>query len=77
MAYKRNPMMKAASMGSKPLSAIAAGIKARGTKGAFKAKAKAAGMGTMAYAEKMDSAPGRTGKQARLAETFAKYRPHK
>ena len=43
--------------------------------GAFKAKAKAAGMSTQAYAAKEKTAPGRLGKQARLAQTFAKFRP--
>jgi hypothetical protein len=39
--------------------------------GAFGAKAKSAGMSTQAYARKMQHAKGRTGKQARLAMTFA------
>lgn len=73
---KGNPFRSAASMAAKgPLSAIAAGIKARGTQGVFAAKAKRAGMSTAAYAAKMDSAKGPTGRQARLAETFAKHRP--
>jgi len=38
--------------------------------GAFKAKAKSAGMGTKAYAEKEKAAPGKTGKQERLAITL-------
>lgn len=38
--------------------------------GQFRAKAKAAGMSTMAYAEKEKNAPGKTGKQARLALTL-------
>lgn len=38
--------------------------------GAFRAKAKAAGMSTRDYAKKMEHAPGRTGRQARLAETL-------
>lgn len=38
--------------------------------GQFKAKAKKAGMSTGAYAEKEVGAPGKTGKQARLAETL-------
>lgn len=38
--------------------------------GQFKAKAKKAGMSTKAYAEKMKSADGKTGKQARLALTL-------
>lgn len=45
--------------------------------GAFKAKAERAGMSTHAYAEKEKGAPGRTGKQARLALTFEKMRPHR
>lgn len=39
-------------------------------KGAFKAKAKKAGMSTAAYAAKESGAPGTTGKQARLAQTL-------
>lgn len=38
--------------------------------GQFRAKAKAAGMSTRAYAEKEANAPGKTGKQARLAKTL-------
>lgn len=38
--------------------------------GAFRAKAKAAGMSTRAYAQKMKNAKGRTGRQARLALTL-------
>jgi hypothetical protein len=45
--------------------------------GAFRAKAQRAGMSTHAYAEKERGAPGRTGKQARLALTFEKYRPRR
>lgn len=40
--------------------------------GAFTRKAKAAGMTVQAYARKMRHAPGRTGKQARLALTLKK-----
>jgi uncharacterized protein DUF6496 len=39
-------------------------------KGAFKAKAKAAGESTKEFAEEKKHAPGKTGKQARLAETL-------
>lgn len=38
--------------------------------GQFKAKAEAAGMSTSAYASKESGAPGKLGKQARLAETL-------
>jgi hypothetical protein len=38
--------------------------------GQFRAKAKAAGMSTRAYARKEEHAPGKTGQQARLAETL-------
>ena len=38
--------------------------------GAFKAKAQAAGMSTKAYAEKEKGAPGKLGKEARLAKTL-------
>lgn len=43
-------------------------------KGALKKKAKAAGESTMEFAKSHEHAPGKTGKQARLAETFAKFR---
>lgn len=43
-------------------------------KGVFKAKAERAGMSTEAYAAKEKSAPGRLGKEAWLAQTFAKAR---
>jgi len=43
--------------------------------GAFRAKAKAAGMSTSAYAQKEKGAPGRLGRQARLAVTLGKLRP--
>jgi hypothetical protein len=43
-------------------------------KGVFAAKAKAAGMSTAAYAAKKKNAPGKLGKEARLAQTFAKAR---
>lgn len=45
--------------------------------GAFRAKAKAAGMSTQAYANKVKNDPNastRTKRQAALARTFAKYR---
>lgn len=45
--------------------------------GAFSAKAKAAGQSTAAFASEKASAPGLLGKQARLAKTFAKFRPKK
>jgi len=43
-------------------------------KGVFKAKAERAGMSTAAYAAKERNAPGKLGKEARLAQTFAKAR---
>ena len=43
--------------------------------GVFKAKAEKAGMSTQAFAAKERNAPGRLGKQARLAQTFAKFSP--
>ena len=65
-------------MAGKPLSKVAAGIKRRGTRGAFKAKAKRAGMSTAEYARKVtkpgSKASTRTKRQANLAKTFAKYR---
>jgi len=45
--------------------------------GAFSAKAKKAGMSTSAYARKEAGASGTLGKEARLAETFAKMRAKK
>ncbi len=39
-------------------------------KGVFKKKAEAAGMSTAAYAEKEKDAPGKLGKEARLAQTL-------
>lgn len=44
--------------------------------GQFKAKAKAAGMTTSAFAKKEEGAPGILGKEARLAETLMGL-PHK
>jgi hypothetical protein len=41
-------------------------------KGSFSKKAKAAGESVGAYASKEASAPGKLGKQARLAKTFRK-----
>lgn len=41
-------------------------------KGLFGAKAQKAGMSTHAFAEKKANAPGKLGKEARLAETFEK-----
>lgn len=38
--------------------------------GQFRAKAKAAGMSTRAYAQKMKGSSGTTGRQARLALTL-------
>ncbi len=40
------------------------------TRGAFTRKAKAAGMGVQAFARAKRKAPGRLGKQARLALTL-------
>ena len=40
-------------------------------KGSFTAKAKAAGKGVQQYAREKAGAPGKLGKQARLAQTFA------
>jgi hypothetical protein len=46
-----------------------------GRRGVFKRKAAAAGMSTSAFAAKEAGAPGRLGKEARLAQTFARLRP--
>lgn len=43
-------------------------------KGAFKAKADAAGKSTAEFAAEKADAPGKTGKQARLAETLGAMR---
>ncbi len=43
--------------------------------GAFKAKAEKAGESTAQYAQEKKDAPGRLGKQARLAVTLGKLRP--
>jgi hypothetical protein len=45
--------------------------------GALTKKAQAAGMSTAQFARKHASDPGKTGEQARLAQTFAKYRAKK
>lgn len=42
----------------------------KGAHGQFAAKAKAAGKSTKEFAKEKASAPGKTGKQARLAETL-------
>jgi hypothetical protein len=44
-------------------------------KGVFGAKAARAGMTTSAFARQKASAGGTLGKEARLAQTFAKFRP--
>lgn len=41
-----------------------------GTKGAFSAKARAAGESTAQYAREKEHAPGRLGRQARMALRF-------
>jgi hypothetical protein len=46
-------------------------------KGLFKEKADRAGESTHAYAEEKKDAPGALGKEARLALTFERHRPHK
>ncbi len=43
--------------------------------GAFRAKAQAAGKSTAAFAQEKKGAPGRLGRQARLAITLGKLRP--
>jgi hypothetical protein len=45
--------------------------------GAFSAKAKKAGVPTQEYAKEKAKAPGKLGKQARLALTFSKMRKKK
>ena len=45
--------------------------------GAFSEKAKEAGKTTAQYAEEKADAPGKLGKQARLAKTFSKMRRKK
>lgn len=46
----------------------------KNARGQFAAKAKRAGMSTAAYARKKKDAPGKLGKQARLALTLGKMR---
>jgi hypothetical protein len=46
-------------------------------KGLFSAKAKRAGKSTAEYAKEEAGAPGALGREARLAKTFAKFRPKK
>lgn len=43
--------------------------------GALRTAAHRAGMSTHAFAEKHKDSPGTVGKRARLAITFAKFRP--
>jgi hypothetical protein len=43
-------------------------------KGSLTRKAKSAGQGVQSFAKKNDSAPGKLGKQSRLAETLSKLR---
>ncbi len=43
-------------------------------KGALTKKASKAGMGVQSFAKKNDAAPGKLGKQSRLAETLSKLR---
>ena len=57
--------------GKKTLSNVAKHIH----KGALRRKAQAAGESTMSFAREHAHSPGKTGKQARLALTFAKHRP--
>jgi hypothetical protein len=45
--------------------------------GQFAAKAKKAGVSTAAYAEKEKGAPGKLGKEARLAQTLMRESKHK
>lgn len=48
-----------------------------GTKGAFSKKAAKAGESTSKFASEKSSAPGKLGKQARMAKMFAKGRAAK
>lgn len=49
------------------------GLKLNLRRGALTRKAKRAGMGVQSYARKERNAPGRTGKQARLALAMRKW----
>lgn len=51
--------------------------KSAGTKGKFSAKAARAGMSTSEYAKKEARAPGKLGKEARMAKMYAKGRAAK
>jgi hypothetical protein len=44
------------------------------TRGTFSKKAKAAGMSTKAFAAKKANAPGKLGKEARLAKTLMSFK---
>jgi len=44
--------------------------------GALRTAAHRAGMSTTEFARKHAHSPGKVGKRARLALTFAKFRPH-
>ena len=59
-------------MANKWMQKAADSIKAKGTKGSFSRMAKKAGESTHAFAEEKQSAPGKTGKKARLALAFEK-----
>ncbi len=45
--------------------------------GALRQAAHRAGMSTSKFAETHKDSPGKVGQRARLAITFAKFRPHK
>lgn len=57
----------------KPLTAIAKGIKKRGTEGVFSSAAKRAGKSTRAFAEEHKHDKGKLGNRARLALTFMNH----
>lgn len=61
MAEKKRKWIKAATAGAH---------------GQFKKKAEEAGKSTKEFAEEKASAPGKTGKQARLAETLMGIKRH-
>jgi hypothetical protein len=68
---------KIGGLSRKPMAAWIASAVKPSRKGVFRRKAEAAGMSTAAYAKKEAGASGKLGKEARLAETFARFRPKK
>jgi len=60
-------------MASRWMQKAADSIKAKGTKGVFRAAAERAGS-TAEFAKEHEHSPGKLGRRARLAEAFARAR---